>query len=154
VEQNRLTRSRDNAIVGGVCAGLGAYLNIDPTWVRLFFVLLTLAEGAGVWIYIILWLIVPREDWGAEPSMEGRVNRSAAEIAERAQSLAVSARQGASGMSEKAVVVIGGVLILYGAYALLDNLNLVWVRHVKGMVLPVLLLASGALLLVKSLRES
>jgi len=46
-------------MLGGVCAGLGEYLNADPTLIRLLFVLLTLAGGSGVVLYIAMWLIVP-----------------------------------------------------------------------------------------------
>ena len=63
--ENRLYRSKTDVILGGVCAGLGKYLGIDPTWVRLFFVLITLAGGAGVLVYIILWIVVPEESAAA-----------------------------------------------------------------------------------------
>jgi phage shock protein C len=46
-------------MVGGVCAGLGEYLNADPTIIRLVFVLLTLAGFSGVLIYLVMWLVVP-----------------------------------------------------------------------------------------------
>jgi phage shock protein C len=46
-------------MLGGVCGGLGEFFGIDPTLVRLFFVLLALLGGHGVLIYLILWLIVP-----------------------------------------------------------------------------------------------
>lgn len=55
----KLYRSRDNRIIAGVCGGLGEYFGIDPTWVRLIFILLFFAGGAAFLIYIILWLIVP-----------------------------------------------------------------------------------------------
>jgi phage shock protein PspC (stress-responsive transcriptional regulator) len=45
----------------GVCGGIAAYLDVDPTLVRLFFVALTLMGGPGVIIYIVLMLIVPEE---------------------------------------------------------------------------------------------
>ncbi|MBP7355911.1 MAG: PspC domain-containing protein, partial [Longilinea sp.] len=48
-------------MIGGVCSGLGSYLTIDPTLVRLIFVLLFLFGGNGLLIYIILWIIVPIE---------------------------------------------------------------------------------------------
>jgi len=49
-------------MLGGVCAGLGNYFNIDPTIVRLIFVLLVLPGGApGVLPYLILWVVMPDE---------------------------------------------------------------------------------------------
>ncbi len=46
-------------MIGGVCAGLGEYLNADPTIIRLVFILLTLAGFSGVLIYLIMGLVVP-----------------------------------------------------------------------------------------------
>ena len=57
--ERKLYRSRNDSRIAGVCAGLGEYLDIDPTLVRLIFVLLALTGGHGVLLYIILWLIVP-----------------------------------------------------------------------------------------------
>lgn len=58
----RLYRSRTEKMLGGVCGGLGELLDIDPTIVRLVFVLLALWGGSGVIIYIVLWLIAPYKD--------------------------------------------------------------------------------------------
>ena len=57
----RLYKSEDNRILCGVCGGIGEYLGIDPTLVRLVWVLITLAAGAGVLLYIIAAIIMPRE---------------------------------------------------------------------------------------------
>jgi phage shock protein PspC (stress-responsive transcriptional regulator) len=57
--ERKLYRSRNDSRIAGVCGGLGEYLEIDPTLVRLIFVLLALTGGHGVLLYIILWLIVP-----------------------------------------------------------------------------------------------
>lgn len=56
--QRRLYRDPENNMLGGVCAGLAAYLNIDPVVVRIVFVLL-LFTGAGFPAYILFWIIVP-----------------------------------------------------------------------------------------------
>jgi phage shock protein C len=58
----RLYRSRKERMIAGVCGGLANYFNIDPTWVRLIFVLLFFAGGAALLAYVILWLIVPLEN--------------------------------------------------------------------------------------------
>ncbi len=59
MESKKLYRIPDQGMIAGVCAGLGEYLNADPTIVRLIFVLLTLAGFSGVLIYLIMLLIVP-----------------------------------------------------------------------------------------------
>ena len=48
-------------MLGGVCAGLGDYLDLDPTIVRLIFVVMFLTASFGFWLYLILWIIVPQE---------------------------------------------------------------------------------------------
>ncbi len=58
--QRKLYRSRSDIILGGVCAGLGQYFDVDPTVVRVVFVLLGLS-GHGLLLYLVLWLIVPPE---------------------------------------------------------------------------------------------
>lgn len=62
----RLYRSRKDRVLGGVAAGLGHYFGIDPTIVRLAWVLLTLWGGAGVLLYIIAWIVVPEHPGGHE----------------------------------------------------------------------------------------
>jgi phage shock protein PspC (stress-responsive transcriptional regulator) len=57
----KLYRSRSNRVIGGVCAGLAAYLNFDPTVLRLITVLLTFVGGMSLWVYLIAWLIIPEE---------------------------------------------------------------------------------------------
>jgi phage shock protein C len=60
-EPKRLVRSRDERMLGGVCGGLGEYLNTDPTVIRILFVIITLFGFAGVFLYLAMWLIVPEE---------------------------------------------------------------------------------------------
>lgn len=60
-EIKRLYRSRDNHMIGGVCGGLGEYLGVDPTLIRLGFLLMFLAAGSGPLIYIAMWVVIPEE---------------------------------------------------------------------------------------------
>jgi len=55
----RLQRSRVDRVIAGVCGGIGEYFNIDPTLVRLAFIILAFANGLGVVLYIIAVFIVP-----------------------------------------------------------------------------------------------
>ena len=55
-------RSRTNRMIAGVCGGLGNYFGINPTLVRIGFVLLGLPGGApGILLYVILWVVMPEE---------------------------------------------------------------------------------------------
>ena len=59
-DYKRLYRSQDERMIAGVCGGLGEYFGIDPTLVRLIFVLGAITTVSGLfWIYVILMIIVP-----------------------------------------------------------------------------------------------
>ena len=62
-EKKRLTRS-DDKMIGGVCAGLAECLDIDPTIVRIVWVLMVLFAGFGILLYVIFWLIMPKQQIG------------------------------------------------------------------------------------------
>lgn len=62
-EIRKLYRSRTNRQIAGVAGGLGEYFGIDPTLVRIIFVIMALAGGPGLLLYIILWLVMPEETW-------------------------------------------------------------------------------------------
>ncbi len=57
----KLYRSRRERMIGGVCGGLGEYFGIDPTLVRVLFVVAALFGGPGILAYLILLIIVPEE---------------------------------------------------------------------------------------------
>jgi phage shock protein PspC (stress-responsive transcriptional regulator) len=56
----RLYRDADNRVIGGVSAGLSNYFGLDRAWIRLAFVLSVFLFGTGFWLYIVLWIIVPK----------------------------------------------------------------------------------------------
>ncbi len=56
----RLYRSSNNAMIAGVCGGIAEYFDIDPTLVRLIFVIATLS-GVSVLLYIIAIFIIPKD---------------------------------------------------------------------------------------------
>jgi len=55
----KLYRRKKNRIIAGVCGGIGEYFNIDPTIIRLLWVLFTLLGGSGIIAYIVAWIIIP-----------------------------------------------------------------------------------------------
>ena len=66
----RLYRKRTDRMLAGVCAGLADYLNIDPTIMRIIFVVLVFAGLGGVLVYLILWLITPEEPFTDETTID------------------------------------------------------------------------------------
>ena len=65
-----LTRSR-NGMIAGVASGIARSLNVDPAIIRIAFALLAVFGGGGVLIYVVLWLVIPRESDGGTVAEEG-----------------------------------------------------------------------------------
>ena len=58
----RLYRSRKDKVIGGVCGGIAAYLEVDPVVVRLVWAILTvISMGMGILAYLVAWVIIPEE---------------------------------------------------------------------------------------------
>jgi phage shock protein C len=123
----RLVRSRENRIVGGVCAGLGNYLGMDVTLVRIVAVVLAFAAGTAVLAYIVGWIIIP----------EARPDEEVAGVH--------------SDVSDRAPMIIGAILIAGGALWLLSSL-LPWVLDFRGIG-PLILVGIGVLLVVQGSRR-
>ncbi len=144
-EPRRLLRSRTQRMVAGVCGGLGEYFHIDPTIIRVIFAALMFSGGAGVGIYVLLWLFVPEA--GMETAdISQRVTVAGQEIKTSAESFAkrVTSEQGrATGR-----VVLGVILVVAGAMAMMDRVT-PW--HVlRGDVFwPVVVIAFGAWVMFK-----
>ncbi len=62
----KLYRDTDNSYIGGVSAGLAHYFGIDAIWIRLIWILLVFGAGTGVFLYILLWILVPEAKTTAE----------------------------------------------------------------------------------------
>lgn len=58
----RLYRSRTDRKIAGVCGGLAQYMNVDPTVIRIIFLVLLFLGGGGFLIYLIIWICAPDED--------------------------------------------------------------------------------------------
>lgn len=59
MDQKKLTKSQTNRMLCGVCAGIAEYLGMDPTVIRLLWVILTFCGGSGIIAYIIAAIIIP-----------------------------------------------------------------------------------------------
>ena len=61
-EYKKLTRSLTDRRIAGVCGGLARYLNIDPTVVRILFLIALLFGTFGFWAYLIVWIVAPEDN--------------------------------------------------------------------------------------------
>ena len=57
--KKRLYRSRKDRMIAGVCGGLAEYFKMDPSWMRIIFILFLLLGGSAVLVYFIMWIVVP-----------------------------------------------------------------------------------------------
>jgi phage shock protein PspC (stress-responsive transcriptional regulator) len=97
-EPRRLTRPKDERWLGGVASGLGAYFDLSPTIYRIAFVVLALAGGTGVLLYVVAWLVIPAE--GAADSIAGEELRKHRDHPRRLLGLAVIGLAGILALSE------------------------------------------------------
>lgn len=63
MEPKKLYRSRNDRVIAGICGGLGKFLNLDSTVIRLILAILCIIGGSGLLIYIIAALIIPEEPY-------------------------------------------------------------------------------------------
>lgn len=138
----RLYRSRDDRIVGGVAAGVAQYFRIDPTIVRLAWLLIVLWGGAGVLLYLIAWVIVPREPSGgsytaasSEPPWESS-----------------RGDYGRLGQTDRDRTALGWVLVAVGIGLVLMRLGVVGWLFSPTVMLAVLLIVIGLFFLGKNER--
>lgn len=127
----RLTRSLTDRVLGGVCGGLGAYIGVDPWWVRAAFVILgVFTAGTGVLIYLALWYILPPQALVdlPDPRGGGRARLS----------------------SPETVIVIGGAVIGMGMIVLARNLGVLSSEQGDAF-LPLVIIVFGLVLLIKQL---
>jgi phage shock protein PspC (stress-responsive transcriptional regulator) len=148
-----LTRDPRRAVLGGVAAGFGLYLDVDPVLVRLAFVVLSFANGLGVLLYLVGWVVMPKEgaaESAASTGVEGALAgaREAAQEAARAIGRATDDGGGAR-------LVIGYGLVALGLVLLLHNLDWIrWPHWARFEVLwPLILVGMGAALVRRSMRK-
>lgn len=131
---SRLYRSEKNRCIGGVAGGVGEYYNIDPTIIRLLFVLFALIHGSGILFYIILWVVLPEKS---------KAINNIGEIKDIVKNNVKEMREG-----ERSRTLIGILVLIFGVVILFNNLGFrIWFDI--GKYWPVLLIILGFYLLSK-----
>ena len=123
IEQPRaLRRSRDDRVIAGVCSGLGRYLGLDPILLRIAFVILAIAGGGGVLVYLVSWILIPEAREGEVLGTERPSNIDATRL------------------------IVGGTLIALGTILLL-NLS---IPRIGRYFWPLALIAIGVAVVIQS----
>lgn len=135
----RLYRIPDQGQLTGVAAGLAAYFNIDPTIVRVLFVVgAFLTDGLAVLAYFILAVVLPVKSSGA------------ASFSERIQTVVEDISGNAA--TNRLRNWVGGALIIFGGWYLINALWPGWLDINWGAIWPVLLIGIGLLILMRNRR--
>ena len=165
MDDKRYVRSQDR-ILGGVCAGIAEGLKLDPLWIRLLFVLLVFVQGVGIFLYVVLWLVLPERVEGAGTrsgfdSMAADLKRVTGELQTQFGSsrpaaptpTSVNPPPPSSGGTEtpwqKRPSLLGLMLVVIGLFVLGSNLGVInW-----AVVWPAALITVGIVLLVRNLER-
>lgn len=154
----RLYRSRRDGMIAGVCGGLAEYFDVDPSLVRLVFILTIFLGGAGLVVYLVAWIIVPENpEQSASPAYEKNqklkdeviqeLKRVGSGLAGRLE----DSMEDLEGRPERrSMAFLGLALIAIGAAILFRNF-VPWLKLQE--LWPILLIAIGALLLVSAARR-
>jgi phage shock protein C len=128
-ERRQLRRSKHDRVIGGVCGGLGRYVDVDPVLFRIAFLALLIPGGAGLLIYILSWIVIP-EFKSEEDEQRDGIRRP------------LDRRM--------AGTVVGGFLIIVGSLILIERL-IDWFdpRIIGGTALVLI----GALIVWRGLRR-
>lgn len=135
----QLYRSKFNKKIAGVCGGIAEYFNIDPTVVRLVWVLFSLTYGIGFVAYIVAIIIVPEQEaagFGFNPQQNYEQNH---------QESNTNANLGKTNFdSKRSSIILGAILVLVGIF-LLGGYYFTWLS--LRQLWPVIFIVIGVLII-------
>lgn len=142
--ERKLYRSDVNKVIAGVCGGLGEYFNIDPVLVRLAFVIIVFAGGAGILGYVLAWIIIPRRPYESNidsSSQSGSTGTTGGDSHTAVFSSSSSMMRYLPGLL---LVIVGAVLLI--------RQTVFWFSWTE--FLPVALIVIGAIVIIRSVQGS
>ncbi len=150
----RITKSKTDKVIDGVCGGIAEYFGVDSVIVRLIFIVLVFLNGLGLILYIILVIIMPGAGQVDRPPKE-TIQENVQDIGERVKEAGEGLGQAFSRTNEEKrsnrAVWLGIILILLGIFLLLENLHLLsWIN--RDLLWPIIIIFIGAWLLIKRWR--
>jgi phage shock protein C len=149
----KLYRSSKDKMIGGVAAGLAEYFDIDPTLIRVLFVITLFLGGTGILAYILLWIIVPEEPIVIKGQQNTDQNQSSSEQKENTQSSfdAQAYVNSIQKQRENRRVFAGIILVVLGLIFLADN----FIPRIRfGDFWPIILIAIGIAVLLNARRRN
>jgi phage shock protein PspC (stress-responsive transcriptional regulator) len=129
---------------------LSSFLGVNPAIVRLFFVLLCFGEGIGIYLYLLLWVIIPLDGQATTANLANVSQGRTAELTYPSLGTDVNLARLLSPIQTQFGLIIGSVLILLGITYLIPNLHLNWLSWLDfDLFWPILLILGGVMLLVR-----
>lgn len=154
MENKRFYRSNTSTYIGGVCGGIADYFNIDPVLVRIIFILFFLYGGAGVLIYLILWIVTPKApiDYSKFYNTSGAGGNPVSDDNKTNPVDFESVKDNAKSGSKRNGALIGGIiLVATGTLFLLDNIIKTFSFHDFW---PVILVILGVAVIFSSVNNN
>jgi len=150
----RITKSKTDRVVDGVCGGLADYFGIDSLLVRLAFVALMFINGIGLILYIVLVIIMPKAE-NLDQTPKETIKENVQEMGERIKGAGEELGSAFSKKIEEKHTNHAGwfgiILILIGVIFLLKTLNLIrWFND--DLIWPLIIICIGVWLLIKRWR--
>lgn len=143
--ERKLVRSSSDRVLGGVCGGLSQFLGIDSTIIRIFFIILAVAQGGGFFLYLVLWVLIPNENAAAAPG----------DFQSRMEGVRADFISATSKPNPRANLYVGAALVIAGVLFLLRNLDISWLRWLNfDLLWPLFLIAGGIALLYRRTKTS
>jgi len=150
VTTNRLYRCRHDRQLAGVASGMAEYLGLDPTVVRILWILSVFFGGFTILLYVILALVIPLEPIG-NPDAPGTEGDATASHTAWAAGPATGAHEHRSRGEGRLGLALGVLLVAFGSIALLGTVLPGWVAGVA--LWPAFLVALGIALVVVAIRR-
>jgi len=150
--EKRLYKDEHHKMIGGVCAGLAEYFNIDVTLVRVLFFATLILKGGGLLVYIILWVCLPKKNYiFTDPTVDYKVPPSPFGNIPPQQPgdpfVGFPPKR-----ASKGGLIAGAILIVVGTFFLLDEFNFIPDLNFD-FVWPSILVAIGLILVFSGAKK-
>ncbi len=120
--EKKLYRSRSKKVIAGIAGGLGDYIGVDPVIIRIILILITIINGIGILVYIIMWIVIQEEPSNISAKMNPGVDTGESKSDESTNSNSINPQNIITPEpSTKGRVVFGAILIGIGLIFLFDK---------------------------------
>jgi phage shock protein C len=153
--EKKLYRSQTNRVLAGIAGGLGEYFDVDPTIIRLLFILMIVFGGSGIIIYLILWILMPNNPEENLAIDKDRIKKVAEEIKDKAGKMGEEIKdeikkEPAPERTKRSGGLFGWILIIVGAVFLINAFSPIAVRFFFSRFWALGLILLGLIFIVRA----